>query len=204
MGLSFASYTFSSKDVPGRWSLILFLPFCNFRCRHCHNWKIVLGKEKADIGEDKVIYELENNPFIDTLVISGGEPTVHEVEELARFLEKVRKAKPEIGIRIDTNGSKPEVMAEISDLVDGFAVDIKAPLDREDLYAYTCGVEFSTENLLKSIEIADGMPLTLYRTPKYPWLSKKEIVQIEELTEGLKSPWHLNEFFEVHDCPFNL
>ncbi|HIQ49023.1 MAG TPA: glycyl radical-activating protein, partial [Aquifex aeolicus] len=46
MGLKFSAYAYSTKDVPGKWSLVLFLPFCNFMCRHCHNWRLVLGREK--------------------------------------------------------------------------------------------------------------------------------------------------------------
>lgn len=203
MGLSFASFTYSSKDVPGRWSLVIFLPFCNLRCRHCHNWKLVLGKEPCTLSEDKILYEISKNPFIDTLVISGGEPTVHEVKAIKNFVLKVKKETPSLKVRIDTNGSNPEVIRDLREVVDGFAVDIKSPLQRKDLYQYTTGSNVDTIRILESVEIADGMPLTIYRTPWYPWLTKEEIDEIRKFTDKLSSPWFLNEFFEVPECPFN-
>ncbi len=203
MGLKFISYTLSSKDVPGRWSLVVFLPGCNFRCRHCHNWRLVLGEEEGNVSEEDIFYEIEKNPFIEVLVISGGEPTVHEVEKLRKFILRVKQVNPSLSVRIDTNGYRPNVLEELRDLIDGFAMDIKAPLNDQKLYSYTAGVEVDTNRVLDSITIADGMPLTIYRTPSYPWLSREGIEEIRKLTENLKSPWFLNEFFEIPSCPFN-
>ena len=203
MGLSFVSFTYSSKDVPGKWSLVVFLPFCNFRCRHCHNWRLVRGEERCDLTEERILYEISKNPFIDTIVISGGEPTVHKVEELKGFVLRVKENSPSLKVRIDTNGSKPEVVKELKEVVDGFAVDIKSPIGRADLYRYTTNSNVDPEKVLESMEIADGMPLTIYRTPWYPWLTKEEVEEIRDLTDKFSSPWFLNEFFEVPECPFN-
>jgi len=203
MGLSFASFLFSSKDVPGRWSCVVFLKGCNFRCRHCHNWRLVVGDEEG-IEEEKILYEISANPFVDTLVLSGGEPTLYRAEELGEFIGKVKSANPDISVRIDTNGYRPEVVEALKDAVDGFAVDLKAPLSRPELYSYTAGAEVDVERIAESVRLADGMPLTLFRTPKYPWLSERDIRDIEGFTSRLRSPWTLNEFVEVPSCPFNI
>ncbi len=202
MGLRFASFLFSSKDVPGRWSCVLFLKGCNFRCKHCHNWRLVVGDEE-EVSEEEVLYEISSNPFIDTLVLSGGEPTVYRAEELLEFIGKVREINPNLSVRIDTNGYRPEVVRALKDAVDGFAVDIKAPLSKPRLYSYTAGVEVDTALIEETVRLADGMPLTVYRTPRYSWLSEEEIREIEEFTASLSSPWSLNEFVEVPSCPFN-
>ena len=203
MGLSFASFLFSSKDVPGRWSCVVFLKRCNFRCRHCHNWRLVVGDE-GEIEEEKILYEISENPFVDTLVLSGGEPTVYRAEELRVFIEKVKEANPSVCVRIDTNGYRPEVVGALKDVVDGFAVDLKAPPSRPELYSYTAGVEVDVDRIIESVRLADGMPLTLFRTPRYTWLSEQDIEDIGNFTARLKSPWTLNEFVEVPSCPFNV
>lgn len=203
MTLKFSAMVLSSKDVPGRWSLVLFLNGCNFRCKHCQNWKLVLGLEEPTLTEGKVIEELEKNPAIDTVVLSGGEPTVHKPEKLKTFLEKLRLQFPYVSVRIDTNGYSPQVVRDLKPLVDGFAVDIKAPLDDKDKLSYTAGVEVDPDPIKETISIADGMPLTLFRTPRYPWLSGRDLEKIRDFTNSLKSPWFLNEFFLVEDCPFN-
>jgi len=202
MGLSFASFLFSSKDVPGRWSCVLFLRGCNFRCKHCHNWRLVVGGEE-EVREEEILYEISANPFVDTVVLSGGEPTVSNVKELARFVERIRELNPSLLIRVDTNGYRPEVIGDLKDLVDGFAIDLKAPLCNPELYSYTAGVTVDVNRIRESVYLADGMPLTIYRTPRYSWLSEEDVEKIAVFTSGLKSPWILNEFVEVPGCPFN-
>ena len=203
MGLRFVSYTISSRDVPGGWSLVAFLPGCNFRCRHCHNWRLVTG-EKGYIFEREVLREASQNPVIDTLVVSGGEPTVHNPDKLRAFVERVKTRNPHIKVRVDTNGYNPEVMEGLVDVVDGFALDIKSPLSKGQLYEFTAGTRgLDLGRIRESIDIADSLPLTIYRTPKYPWLSEEDLDEIRDFTDKLSSPWFLNEFVEVPSCPFN-
>jgi anaerobic ribonucleoside-triphosphate reductase activating protein len=203
MGLKIGSFLTSSKEVPGRWSLVVFLKGCNFRCRHCYNWRLVTGEEKAEVKEEDVLYEVKHQPFLECVVISGGEPTVSPEKDLIDFICRVREERPDLKVRVDTNGSNPEVLSRLREVVDGFAVDIKSPFERPSLYSYTAGVEVDTEAVEESVRLADGMPLTIYRTPKYPWLEEGDIALIESFTRSLRSPWYLNEFFEVPDCPFN-
>ncbi len=203
MGLRIGSFLTSAREVPGRWSLVVFLKGCNFRCKHCYNWRLVTGNEKAEVSKEEVIYEVKNQPFLECVVVSGGEPTVSPLGELIDLICCIKEVRPDVKVRVDTNGSNPEAMKELKGLVDGFAVDIKSPLERPDLYRYTTGTDVDTEAIEESIRIADGMSLTIYRTPKYPWLEEGDMALIEGFTKGLRSPWLLNEFFEVPDCPFN-
>ncbi len=163
MGLRFVSYTISSKDVPGRWSLVLFMKGCNFRCRHCHNWRLVTGDER-----------------------------------------EVKSRNPLLKVRVDTNGYAPQVLEKLRDVVDGFAVDIKSPIGRPSRYSYTAGRKVDTIRIRDSAYVADGLPLSIFRTPKYPWLTEDEFSEIEEFVSSLRSHWYLNEFYEVPSCPFNV
>jgi len=203
VGLKFVSYAYSSKDVPGKWSLVLFLPYCNLRCRDCHNWKLAAGKEEATVTEEKVLREVKENPLVDCVVISGGEPTVHSLPALTSFIKKLKETNPSLLLRIDTNGTNPEALKALKELVDGFAVDLKAPPGNPSLYAYTAGKKVDTERIRESVEVADGMPLTIFRTPRYPWLTEEDLSALEEFTSSLNSPWHVNQFFPVPDCPFS-
>ncbi len=199
-----ASLVLSSKEVPERWSIVIFLKGCNFRCRHCHNWRLVTFDEKEEVDLERVIFEVKNLLFVDTLVISGGEPLIYDVNEIGEFIESVKREKEDIKLRIDTNGYFPEKVRELKKLVNGFAIDIKAPPENKELYGYTVNTDVDTERIKESIFLADGMELTVFRTPKYPWLSDKDIESIKRFTEKLKSPWYLNDFFEIPDCPFNV
>jgi len=204
LGLKFVSYTYSTRDLPGKWSLVLFLPYCNFRCKHCHNWQIVLGKEERNLSEEDILKEVEGNPFLQSIVISGGEPTIHKYEDIASFVEKLKNLNPDLIVRIDTNGYEPEILKKLSKVVDGFAVDIKAPPSNTVLYSFTAGTEVDTERIIESIRVADEMPYTVFRTPAYPWLKEEDIEKLRDFTSSLSSPWSLNEFVEIPECPFNL
>ncbi|NPA32066.1 MAG: radical SAM protein [Aquificae bacterium] len=203
MGLRFVSYTYSTKDAPGMWALVLFLQGCNFRCRHCHNWKLALSLEDEPVSEEDVLKEISRNPFLDCVVISGGEPTLR-AEELERFIRRLKEENPSLRVRVDTNGSLPSAVEHLSGVVDGFAVDIKAPPDDEELYAYTTGKRKPPlEEIKKSAELALGKPLTILRTVNYPWLSEKDRERIKRWCGNLGARWTLNEFLSVPDCPFN-
>jgi len=203
VGLKFVSYAYSSQDAPGMWSLVLFLPYCNLRCRDCQNWKLVTGEEEATLEEEKVLEEVRGNPFIDCVVISGGEPTVHPLPALTSFIKKLKEANPSLKVRIDTNGTNPKALEVLREVADGFAVDLKAPPANPSLYAYTAGKEVDTGLIQESVKIADGMPLTLFRTPRYPWLGEEDLKALKEFTSRLSSPWQVNQFFPVPDCPFS-
>ncbi len=203
MGLKFASLNYSSREVEGRWSILVFLQGCNFRCKHCHNWRLVLGLEEEYLDEDTVLYEVVKNPFIDCLVISGGEPSLRKPEEVVSFIKKVKRERPEIKVRVDTNGSRPFFIRELKPFVEGFAVDVKAPPYDQELYSYTAGVPVDTGKILESLYEADGMELTIFRTVKYPWLGRLELERIRDFLSGFSSPFYLNPFAPVPSCPFN-
>ncbi|WP_448588587.1 radical SAM protein [Thermocrinis sp.] len=197
-----SGFVHSSVDVPGKWSLVLFLPYCNFRCLHCYNWRVVLDMVEP-VNLKKVLDEVRNSPFLECVVISGGEPTVHSLDDLLHLVEDIKRANPYVQVRIDTNGSRPYMIKRLKKHVDGFAIDIKAPLDSEEKWKYVTGVDVNPKSIMESIFEADGMPLTLYRTVKYPWLEEEDLEKIRVFTSSLKSPWHINPFLWVEDCPFN-
>ena len=119
---------FSLSDFPGRVAAIVFTQGCNFRCPFCHNGGLIpeTPQDGLLIPEDYVLsYLRSRSGRLDGLVVTGGEPTVQK--DLADFLSKVR----EIGyrIKIDTNGSRPEVIEHLisEGLIDYVSMDVKAP-----------------------------------------------------------------------------
>ena len=122
----------SLVDYPGNICTTIFLYGCNFRCKYCHNPGLVTEADAEKIekfSEDDVILTLHKRKrFIDGVCITGGEPTLSK--KLPEFLVKIKK----IGfkIKLDTNGSNPEMLKKLIDaqLVDYIAMDIKGPIDK--------------------------------------------------------------------------
>lgn len=145
---------FSIIDFPSRICSVIFLGGCNFRCPWCHNLDLVYPerlKNIKDISFDYVIDHINKRyGKIDSICISGGEPTIHG-NELVNFLMKLKKEG--ILIKLDTNGSNPQLIRELIELkiIDFIALDIKNVPER---YTETIGLEyFDFSKIYKSIEI---------------------------------------------------
>ena len=121
-------------NYPGYVASTVFTCGCNFRCPYCHNPEFVIkGSDETYFGEtyteEEILQHLQKRKgFLDALVVSGGEPTLHN--DLAPFLGKVKAMG--LRIKLDSNGSRPEVLKSLIDegLLDYVAMDLKAPLEK--------------------------------------------------------------------------
>ena len=117
----------SFLDWEGRVAAVVFLPGCNFRCPFCHNAPLATGLAEGIDPKPVLSDILRRKDFLDGVVVSGGEPTLFaRLAELLSWFRNVAK----LPVKLDTNGSHPEVLeALLGDrLVDAVAMDIKAPM----------------------------------------------------------------------------
>jgi pyruvate formate lyase activating enzyme len=109
-------------DYPERIASVLFTPGCNLRCPFCHNWRIVVDPKPPFLQEATVLEILEKRKkYVDTVVVTGGEPTMHK--ELPKLLAKLKERG--FTVKLDTNGFYPEVLEECLTHVDYVALDVK-------------------------------------------------------------------------------
>ena len=142
-------------NYPGKVASTVFTRGCNFRCPYCHNPEFVIqGSDQTYFGETYTEEEVlaflrKRSSFLDALVISGGEPTLHS--DLPSFIRKVRDMG--LMVKLDTNGSRPDVLGSLlaENLLDYVAMDIKAPLEKYHLLGFD-----STESIEESIKILDA------------------------------------------------
>lgn len=141
-------HKFSLIDYEGKISAIIFTQGCNFRCPFCHNPELVIPELFANtISFDEIQKFLEKRKgIIDAVEFTGGEPLLQD-----DIAEKIMQIK-EMGflIKLDTNGSLPEILSGLTELVDYIAMDIKAPL--ED-YSEIAKATIDKTKLFESIEI---------------------------------------------------
>jgi len=118
-------------DYPGKVACTVFLSGCNFRCPFCYSPELVLPekiKKHPSIKErDFFDFLSEKKGLLDGCVICGGEPTIYG-EELIDFCKKIKEMG--FSIKLDTNGSNPDVLIKAIPLIDYIAMDIKSPLDQ--------------------------------------------------------------------------
>lgn len=112
-------------DFPGRIAGVMFTTGCNFRCGFCHNATLLQKQRPGYSWEDlRKICQRFRDQWATGIVITGGEPTLAPaIDETLAFLRNFGFA-----LKLDTNGSQPEVLEKLLPLVDYVAMDIKCGL----------------------------------------------------------------------------
>ncbi len=114
----------SLVDFPGKVATILFTKGCVFRCPYCHNPDLVIPRDTSGIPEEEWWKHLRKRQgFIDGVVVSGGEPTLHK--DLPEFIRRIKDMG--YAVKLDTNGVTPDMIEHMlaRKLIDYFAMDIK-------------------------------------------------------------------------------
>jgi len=172
-------------DFPGKASTVLFIGGCNFKCGYCHNPDIVHGKGDALDPEEILDFLARRRKFLDGVVISGGEPTIHE--ELSELIKKIKALG--YAIKLDTNGTRPQTIKSLIDdkLIDYIAMDLKAPLEK---YAAVAGISETGLDVAPLIEESigiiknSGLEHEFRTTVCREQLSREDIARMGELISG--------------------
>lgn len=95
---------------------------CNMRCEHCAVGDALVMKEEAKLPLSSVLKRLEEVEHLQTLSITGGEPTYHE-ESVREYIVPILKYAQSRGIRTQINSnvtldlSRYEMMAPYLDVL---------------------------------------------------------------------------------------
>jgi pyruvate formate lyase activating enzyme len=165
-------------DFPNRVASVLFTPGCNLRCPFCHNWRIVVDPKPPFLSEENVLCVLEERKrFVDSVVLSGGEPTIFK--DLPEFLKKLKDHG--FLVKLDTNGFDSKMLEKCLPYLDYVAVDIKTSPRK-----YTQLGASDTSELIRSIEILKTNKAEHeFRTTLVPGLVEREdMLEIFELIKG--------------------
>ncbi|WP_448523298.1 anaerobic ribonucleoside-triphosphate reductase activating protein [Pseudothermotoga sp.] len=183
----------SLLDYPKSISIVLFTVGCNFRCPYCHNPELVLA-EVATAREEEIFEEIRKRKITKRVVITGGEPTVHE--DLPAFIRKLKEN--DHLVKLDTNGSNPRMMEDLlaEGLLDYVALDVKSGMEKfhtvsglnEELAKKMFKNVVETLKLLKRFSI----PYEVRTTYVPGLLDERDIAEIKELVGD--STWYLQRF----------
>jgi len=170
-------------EYPGKVCAIIFTQGCNFRCPNCYNPELVDPTLFTDcIPEDDVLSFLKKRKGkLDAVTITGGEPTIQD--DLIEFIDYVRKIG--YSIKLDTNGSHPEVIEKLfrKKLLDYVAMDIKGPLKK---YRMVTRADVNEANIKQSIEMImkAGIPYEFRTTLVKQLLKEDDILEIGKLIKN--------------------
>lgn len=178
-------YAFLEKpsmiDFPGHLCGVFFTSGCNFTCGFCHN-AVLMGKPQKTLSWERLheVCQRFKDEWTDAVCITGGEPTLQpELIQLIRFFRE-RGFK----IKLDSNGSRPEVLKDCLPLIDLVAMDIKSgPSGYEELTGFS-----DLEKIRESIELImnSGVDYEFRTTVLTPVHSDEQMLEIGELIQGAK------------------
>lgn len=179
----------SLLEWEGKLASILFLGGCNFRCPFCHAKHLVLESEAMEtIPFERIAAYLNTKKgWLDGVVITGGEPTIHEW--LFDLIDELRSLS--FSIMLETNGAYPDKIKALLDTkkLNYISMDIKAPFDAgREKYKKATGVDANIDNIKKSIEVimSSGVDYE-FRTTVVPGIiGASDVVDIARAIAGAK------------------
>lgn len=157
----------STVDWLGRAAMVVFLRGCPLRCPHCHNhmlqtgerlvplhtissrivsevkgfsgatWSGTLADHSLQINLEDASQRASSKPFVNALVLSGGEPLL-QVEACSRLFRLARSL--ELATGLETSGCFPRSLEKLlaKGLVDKVFLDLKTDLS-DPLYEKATG-----------------------------------------------------------------
>ena len=172
---------FTLIDYPGKIACVAYTIGCNFRCPYCHNPELVDETVQMRITEKELFDFLgERTHMLEGVVITGGEPTMHE--DLPAVMERIKS----LGylVKLDTNGTNPVMLHQVVEagIVDYVAMDIKSPLRK---YSATVARPVDIEAIQSSIDFLLSSPVEYeFRTTVIKGMQLPE--DIEEIGKEIK------------------
>lgn len=170
-------------DWEGRMVTTLFVGECNFRCPFCQNPDLVKYPAQLKTVPWEEIKDLlkTKRGWLDGVVITGGEPTIHL--GLVTLLSKIKKMG--YPVKLDTNGTRPRVLSQLiaDSLVDYVALDVKSTWDK---YGKATKAPGLTEKVKKSVEVlleaeSQDKVEVEFRTTVVPrYVDKEDVLEIAQ------------------------
>jgi len=175
----------SLVDYPGHTAAAMFTLGCNMRCGYCHNPELVLPEQLLEpITLTDIFDWLETRRGkLEAVVVSGGEPTIHE------DLPKLFRVLKGLGFltKLDSNGTHPDMLAEMINqkIVDFIAMDIKGPIEK---YNKIAARPIDIKAIQKSIKliISSGIDHEFRTTIVKGQLEVEDFEAVGKLVEGAK------------------
>ena len=174
---------FSLIDFPGRFSAIVFAQGCNFRCPFCHNPELVLPEKFGPCIPEKEVFDFLKKRVgqLEGVVITGGEPTIQP--NLESFIREIKELG--FAVKLDTNGSNPQVLERLLSWLDYVAMDIKGPPKK---YPKISGAQVGIAAVRRSVGLIMSSDLDYeFRTTFVkPLLEVEDFQEIGLLVSGAK------------------
>ena len=183
----------SMSDYPDNICTTLFTGVCNFDCEFCYNRGLLKEKE-LNFDKDILPKLLDRKDFINHIIISGGECTVHP--DFERIINTLYDNGFVIGIH--TNGYIPEILERNINKIDFVGMDIKNDFEN---YNEITQRKIDIDKIKESVRIIlNSGKKYEFRTTVYPkYLGKENVVKIAEYLKSVGAKnYVLQNYFDYN------
>lgn len=192
----------SLLDFPGRVASLVFFGGCNLTCPFCHNPSLVLDPEQyPDYPRDVILDELKSRmPFVDGVVISGGEPTLDP--ECINFVREIKGLG--LAVKLDTNGLRPDVLQKMIDqeLIDYLAFDLKTAPGRYG-EMHSAPVDLGALQRSIAMTLAEKVDYEFRTTCVPGFVTEEDVELMGQAIAGAKR-WVFQQFMAGHSLDEKL
>jgi pyruvate formate lyase activating enzyme len=187
---------FSTIDLPGRLSSVVFVQGCAWNCGYCHNPHLQTRPESSPMEWSRILNLLERRVgLLDGVVFSGGEPCIDPALEDA--IGDVRELGFQVGLH--TAGIYTARLDNLLPLLDWVGLDIKAPFEH---YERVTGVPDSGRAARRSAELllASGVDYELRTTLHPDLLSEADIEHLALMLAQMGARNYALQVFRPTGC----
>ncbi len=183
----------SMIDYPDNVCTTLFTGVCNFDCEFCYNRGLLKEKE-IDFDNDILPKLLNRKDFIDHVIISGGECTIHP--DFERIVNVLHDNGFKIGIH--TNGYAVDILKKVINKIDYIGMDIKNDFDN---YNEITKKDVNISKIKEAIDtILKSKVNYEFRTTVYPkYINEENVINIAKYLKEVGSKQYvLQNYFDFN------
>ena len=178
-------------DWDGYVSDVVLFNDCNLRCPYCHNHELLYKTNMVDVED---VMSQIGYIFIDSIVFSGGEPTLQP--DALELMVDIALEENKL-TAIETNGTNPKVIGRLAGYITQLFVDFKVNprrLINTNVGMYNTNLAYVEE----TFEVADEceIPLELRTTCFSNIITHQDIMDMGEYIEEMftnKPTWVLQQ-----------
>lgn len=182
----------STNEYDNEVSLVIFFSLCPLKCDYCQNHTFVENAIAHDISEVKHRIKIAE-PYSTAVVFTGGEPLLQSTPliHLARYAKSL-----DLKVGLETCGYYPDVLDSMLEehLIDKLFLDIKAPLDKPELYRHITKAKYAAKRVKQSLAVIrkhSGFDLEIRTVCIKNYIKSDEIDSIAQSIADLKCTYAL-------------
>lgn len=173
--------SFTTIDYPGKLAAVLFLKGCPLNCAYCSNSHLI-AVEEGEYDPTKVFDWLRARAGkLEAVVFSGGEALMQATTTI-EYMKRVKELGFAIGLH--TNGFYPDLLKQVSDIVDWVGMDFKATRER---YKALTGIDVAYDRMMESLKywISTNRGLEVRTTCDPRFVSKDDLIEIAKIVANM-------------------